>query len=214
MKFIDYGCLDYRKAYELQTEYLKKRIAGEIYDTVLMLEHPPVVTIGRLGSETSIIDRAALKRRGIDIIPVDRGGDATYHAPGQLVIYPIVDLGAYGRDIHRYLAYLETFLADLLGAFGLKAAIIGGRRGAWIGEKKAASIGIAVKRWVSYHGVSINVDCDLEPFSFIRVCGDAAIQVTSIARETGMPIAVTEVKERVQRLFIRRFHEDCCSAAC
>jgi len=201
MEFIDCGRLSYDEGDRLQREYLQKRISGIIPDTVLMLEHEPVVTVGRLGSAESILSSGALKEREIDVLSVDRGGDATYHAPGQLVVYPIVDLKGIGQDIHLYLSRLEHCLAGLFLDFGLVTGTMHGKRGAWIGGKKIASIGIAVKKWIAYHGVSINVDLDLKPFSYIKMCGDSNSQATSMSVELGRSITVSEVKPRAALVF-------------
>lgn len=201
MKFLDLGIVKYDDAYSIQRDTLLKRIGALTEDTALMLEHHPVITIGRLGNAASIRDIDAVKKAGIDIEYVDRGGDATYHAPGQLVIYPIVDLKPLKKDISLYIDTLELFLFKFFGEYGVKTEIIKGMRGSWVNGKKIASIGIGVKKWVTYHGVSINVDMDLAPFKYIRMCGYDDILPTSILGETGKSVLMEKVKETAKYAF-------------
>jgi len=142
--------------------------------------------VGRGGSEASLrVSRAALAARGIEVIEVTRGGDVTWHGPGQLVGYPIVDLSRCGRDLHAFLRVLETALIEALGTWGLAAERVAGRTGVWIGPEKIASLGLAVRSWISYHGFALNVDPDLGCFDLIHPCGLRGVRMTSLAARLG-----------------------------
>src|SRR5262249_29216316 len=155
-------------------------------DTLLLLEHPPVLTAGRGTGEGSVIaDPATLTRLGLEVVPVSRGGDVTWHGPGQLVGYPICALAAHGYDLHRFLRGIEQGLIDSLKRFGIEAHRIEGRTGVWIGALKLASIGIAVRRWVSYHGFALNVSPDLSDFQLIHPCGYRDVRMTSMRELLG-----------------------------
>ena len=155
-------------------------------DWLLFPDHPPVLTVGRGGSEESLrVDRATLERLGIELFEVARGGDVTWHGPGQLVGYPIVDLDRRGRDLHRFLRDLEEALMLALEGWGIPVQRVPGRTGVWAGGEKIASIGIAVRRWVSYHGFALNVLPDLAFFELIHPCGLRGIHMTSVAARRG-----------------------------
>jgi len=179
------GLVPYGEALARQRALADDRIAGRLTrDTLLLLEHPPVVTLGRGTRETSLpIAPELLRRRGIDVFEIERGGDVTYHGPGQLVGYPIFDLGAHRRDLHWFLRQLEAALIEALAGFG----IAGERRetytGVWTGGRKIASIGIHVRQWVTWHGFALNVTTDLAPFDLIVPCGIPDVKMTSVAAE-------------------------------
>jgi len=186
------GPTPYREGLALQEGLVRLRAesiaAGETGpgDWLLFPDHPPVLTVGRGGSETSLrVTRGALERLGIELVEVSRGGDITWHGPGQLVGYPIVDLARRGRDLHRFLRDLEGALIDALEHWGISARCEAGRTGVWAGEEKIASIGIAVRNWVSYHGFALNVAPDLEFFDLIHPCGLRGIHMTSVAARLG-----------------------------
>jgi lipoate-protein ligase B len=193
------GFVPYREGLRLQESLVRARAEGRTGDWLLFPDHPPVLTIGRGASPGSLIaDPATLRARGIELFEVARGGDVTWHGPGQLVGYPIVDLTLRGRDLHRFLRDLEGALIDVLGGFGIQADREAGRTGVWVGAEKIASLGIAVRRWVSYHGFALNVCPDLSGFGLIHPCGLRGIRMTSIAARLGVGApAMGEVREKV-----------------
>ncbi|MCS6925230.1 MAG: lipoyl(octanoyl) transferase LipB [Candidatus Binatia bacterium] len=196
----DLGLVAYERALAWQEVLREKRWLGELGDMLLLLEHPPVFTLGRGGKMQHL-----LRRRQVPVYRVGRGGDVTFHGPGQLVGYPIIALTGHRRDIHAYLRALETVLVMTLQAYGLQAHRREGLTGVWVGEEKIASIGVGVRRWVTYHGFALNVDPDLSYFSDIVPCGLAGVRMTSMARLLGRPVPLLPVKERVAELFARQF---------
>jgi lipoate-protein ligase B len=187
------GSVPYAEALKRQEEAVAARRRGETSDTLFLLEHPPVVTLGR-GSrpEHLLRSRADLAREGVELFEVQRGGDVTFHAPGQLVGYPVLDLDARGeRDLHRYLRRLEEVLCEALEALGVRPRTEAGRTGVFVatapGEalRKIASIGVGAKGWVTWHGFALNVEIDLEGFACIVPCGLHDVEMTSVARELG-----------------------------
>jgi lipoate-protein ligase B len=184
----------YGAAWALQRELVAARQAGRIRDVVLLVEHPPVITIGRAGRSANIlVPRALLAAQGIEVFEVERGGDVTYHGPGQLVGYPIVDLRALDEDVVRYVRLLEGALIGTLGRFGISAGRVRGYPGVWAGDAKIAAIGVAVKRKVTMHGFALNVAPHLDHFALINPCG-LAKPITSIARVLGRAVSLTEVQ--------------------
>lgn len=192
---LDWGRTGYADAWQRQEELVARRNAGEIGDTLVFTEHDPVYTLGvRKGAEQHIIwDEAELAKRGIAVFKSNRGGDITYHGPGQIVGYPILNLTAR-KDLHAYLRLLEQVLINTVGTFGLAAARRDGKTGIWLGPRKIAAIGVAVKKWTTYHGFALNVDADLAPFSGIVPCGITDGTVTSMAAELGQAPSSDEVK--------------------
>jgi len=192
----DWGRCPYREALARQRAAVEARAGGETGDCLFLVEHEPVLTLGRSARAENLRASAEeLRRRGIDVVPVERGGDVTYHGPGQVVGYPIVALADLpgGRDLHRYLRDLEEALIRALAAFGLRA----GRRppytGVWVGEAKIAAIGVAVRRWVSFHGFALNLDPNLDHFRLIHPCGIRHLGVTSLRAHLGRAPARCEV---------------------
>ena len=172
---------------------------GSLPDTVLLLEHPPTITLGRRteDGEVHVPDGAH-----VDVVEVDRGGKSTYHAPGQLVCYPILDLTRHGQDVKRYCRDLESAITQTLAAFGLAATTIEGLTGVWLESppRKIASIGIHLTRWISTHGYALNVDLDPAPFTeWITACGLNGYAFTSMVRELGRPLAVSDVRPAAAR---------------
>ena len=202
--FLDWGRTEYRAAWDRQAGLVAQRIAGEIGDTLVFTEHEPVFTLGlRGGADAHLIWNAAqLADEGVAVVKTNRGGDITYHGPGQIVGYPIVSLDAR-RDLHAYLRFLEQVVIDALAALGLTAARREGKTGIWIGPRKIAAIGVAVRRWVTYHGFALNVDPNLAHFSGIVPCGIAATDgtVTSLRAELGQPCDHAEMKQVLAREF-------------
>lgn len=180
------GRLPYQDGLVLQEGLVRARAEGETGDWLLFPDHPPVLTVGRGASRGSLLATPErLERLGIEIHEVSRGGDVTWHGPGQLVGYLICDLTARGRDLHRLLRELEGALIDALSAWGVSGRVVPGRTGVWVGDDKIASLGIAVRRWVSYHGFALNVAPDLRFFDLIHPCGLRGIHMTSLERLLG-----------------------------
>jgi lipoate-protein ligase B len=193
------GRVPYGEALELQRELRDRRLADEVPDTILLLEHPDVVTFGR-GADpaNALLSDEALRRSGYDVYRVNRGGDVTYHGPGQLVGYPILDLEPRGADVHRYLRQLEGVLSDALADFGIAAGRRPGYTGVWVDERrKIASIGVGIRRWVTMHGFALNVACDLSRFGPIVACGLRDVEMTSMRALLG-PVDAQAVEARVE----------------
>jgi len=199
----DLGLTDYEHAYGVQKDLVARRKLGEIDDSIIITEHAPVFTIGRTGDiENLLVDKEELERNGISVLRVDRGGDITCHAPGQLVAYPVLDLKKRGRDLHRYMRDLEEIGIQVLMRFGIAANRQEGKTGIWAERKKIASVGIAASDWVTYHGISININNDLRYFSMINPCGMNAISAISLQALLGNEIDMDTVK----MVFIREFY--------
>ena len=182
------GRLPYADALVLQEDLVARKIADPaVPDTLLLLEHDPVYTIGRTPDRSSLGDAAALPH---PLIVTGRGGQATYHGPGQLIGYPILDLKPRGQDLHCYLREMEAMLIALCAHCGVAARRREGLTGVWVGEKKIASIGIGVRRWVSLHGFALNVCGDLTPYRAITPCGLAGVEMTSLEHESGAALTV------------------------
>ncbi len=196
------GLIDYHRALEIQHKLVQKRIAEEIPDSLILLEHPPVITYGRGGNmENLLLDIGSLKDKGIDFYEIERGGDITFHSPGQLVGYPIIKLDTRGRDMHKYLRDLEGVLIGVLNEFGLDAGRKEKYTGVWIEDKKLAAIGVAVKRWVSFHGFALNVNNDLSYFDYIIPCGIKEYSVSSISAEFGKFVDLKDVIPIIIKIF-------------
>jgi len=181
-RVLNLGLVSYEKAYDLQKKLHKFRREGRIDDLLILLEHEPVVTIGRGGRRDNIlVSEEFLQSKEIRVFEIDRGGDVTLHCPGQLVGYPILDLKLHGENIHRYLRNLEEVIIRLLRLYGVDSQRIENRTGVWVGDKKVASIGVGVKGWVTFHGFALNINPDLSYFSFIRPCGFEYRTVTSLS---------------------------------
>ncbi|MEK7406836.1 MAG: lipoyl(octanoyl) transferase LipB [Acidobacteriota bacterium] len=177
----DLGRLEYGRALGLQRELVEKRKRGLIADQLLIVEHPHVITLGRNGRLANLLaGEEVLRRAGVSFFPTDRGGDITYHGPGQVVGYPILDLREWRRDVVAYVRALEQVLIDALDEFGLAVARVSGRTGVWVGGCKIAAIGVHISRWVTSHGFALNVGTDLSYFQYIVPCGLTA-PVTSMA---------------------------------
>lgn len=206
---VDWGRTEYRDAWARQHRLIEDRLAGRIGDTLVFTEHEPVYTLGvRPGAARHLlIDEAEAAARGIAVVQSNRGGDITYHGPGQIVGYPIIDLDRR-RDLHAYLRLLEQVVINAVGALGLAASRRPGRTGIWLGPRKVAAIGVASRRWITYHGFALNVNVDLGPFAGIVPCGLADSAVTSLRQELGRELDLGEVKQVVAATFaaeLRRF---------
>lgn len=201
-----FGRMEYASAVELQESLIESSRAGR--DNLLLLEHPPVYTIGRNGDPANLPTEIT----DVPVIQTRRGGDVTYHGPGQLIGYPILDLRRRGGDVHRYLRELEGVLMKLLAAYGISAGVRPGNTGVWVRDRntgapaKIASIGIAVRRSVAWHGFSLNVDDELAAFDRIRACGIPGVRMTSIAAAGRRPTpSLTAVAEQAARLMGEAF---------
>jgi lipoate-protein ligase B len=185
IRLLDLGRRPYGEVLALQREYCRRRVARELTDDwLLLVEHDPVVTLGRSTRPTSLpLSTAALEARGLTVFEVERGGDVTLHAPGQLVGYPIIDLTGWRQDLHWYLRRLEDVMIRALEPLGIPAGRDPGRTGVWTAGRKIASIGIHVKQWVTLHGFALNVTTDLALFDLIIPCGLDGVSMTSVARE-------------------------------
>lgn len=203
---IDWGRTRYSDAWRRQEALVALRLAGEAVDTLVFTEHEPVYTLGvRPGAASHLVwDAAELARRGIELVETNRGGDITYHGPGQIVGYPIVDLNTR-QDLHAYLRFLELVLIHSLGSLGLAAARRPGKTGIWLANRKIAAIGVAVKRWVTFHGFALNVNNDLGPFAGIVPCGITDGTVTSLRQELGRAFDLAEVKQVLASEFWAQF---------
>lgn len=196
------GTVPYRRTWDRQRALVSDRAAGLIPDTLLLLSHPPVVTLGR-GADPRhlLVPPAELAARGVEVVASDRGGDVTYHGPGQVVGYPIVDLTERGRDLHRYLRDLEEVLIRVLSGLGIDAGREPGLTGVWTEGGKVAAIGVRVSRWVAHHGFALNVDRDVAGFGLIVPCGIRDRGVTSIEALLGRPIERAPVLDAVESAF-------------
>jgi lipoate-protein ligase B len=198
--------VDYDDALELQKELETKRKEGSIPDTLVLLEHPPVYTLGRsTNPDNLLLSREDLEKRGIKVREIRRGGDITYHGPGQLVGYPIFDLKQYKKDVHWYLRTLERVLINTLKEYGLECYTISGMTGVWCDGAKIAAIGVGISRWVTSHGFALNVNTDLGYFGGIIPCGIQNKPVTSIQAQLRKTIDEFEVRNRVVSQFERLF---------
>jgi len=200
------GLTEYIKACYLQKKLLKRRRDGEIIDVLLLLEHPPTITIGKSGKlENILASQEELAQRGIPLFFVDRGGDATYHGPGQLVGYPIIDLKERKRDLHKYVRDIEEVIIRTLDDFSIEACRDESHTGVWVDGEEIAAIGLRVIRWVSMHGFALNVNTDLDPFNLINPCGLSNGKATSISQILNQNIAMEVVTKRLLAHFSEVF---------
>jgi lipoyl(octanoyl) transferase len=198
------GTIGYQEALDLQAALVEDRKQGRIGDQLLLLEHPPVITLGvktRNDRTHVLATSAALAAQGVAVFETGRGGDVTYHGPGQLVGYPIIDLKPDRRDVHRYVRDLEEVLIRAVGAFGISATRVAGLTGIWVGDEKLAAIGVRISRWVTSHGFALNVSTDLSHFNLIVPCGISDKGVTSMERLLGRPVSTAEVADVVAHEF-------------
>jgi lipoyl(octanoyl) transferase len=209
---IDLGLMDYEKAWDLQHHLWQKRVEGHLPDLVLLLEHPHVFTLGRRGNRSHlIVSPEILEAMKIPILHVERGGDVTYHGPGQMVVYPILGLKDYGYRLVRYVDQLEEVILRLLKDFRIEGRRDPSNRGVWVNEDKIASIGVAIKRWVSFHGFSLNYETDLKYFDLINPCGLVGRKMTTMAKILGKEIYRKQLVERIcfhfNQIFERNWEE-------
>lgn len=198
---LDLGQAEYTSVLDLQHRLVRKRVAGAIPNTLVLVEHPHVITLGRRGEDANIVDA-----KGVPIVRVERGGDVTYHGPGQLVGYPILSLAERGNDLRKYVKDLEDVLIGACERYGVYARHVDKKPGVWLTDKwkrerKIASIGVAVSHWVTYHGFALNINTDLAYFQLINPCGYSPDTMTSMAEQVGQRIVLDEVKEALLDAF-------------
>ena len=209
---IDLGLMDYQKAWDLQHHLWSRRVEDELPDILLLLEHPHVITLGRRGNRSHLVATSeVLEGMKIPIFHVERGGDVTYHGPGQMVVYPILNLKEYGYRVVRYVDQLEEVVLRVLRDFGIEGRRDPSNRGVWVYEEKIASVGVAIKRRVSLHGIALNYETDLKYFDLINPCGLEGKKVTSMAEILGTEISRSRLLERVvlhfKEIFERNWEE-------
>lgn len=202
------GCIGYAEALSIQNRLLQLCQQGQTDDILLLLEHPPVITIGIRGSSTNIlVSEDFMKSKGISVYKTNRGGDVTYHGPGQIVGYPILDLKRHDRDLPKYVRKIEeTFIRLLEREYQVTAGRDPKHPGVWIGDEKITAIGCAVKRWVTMHGFAFNVNTNLKHFSWITPCGITDKGVTSLQKLMGHPLHLPSVSQQVVRYFADVFN--------
>lgn len=200
------GLVEYGDAYHLQQKLLVDRLNGCMEDTLLLLEHPPTITVGKSGKlENILASPAQLAEAGVSLVFTDRGGDVTYHGPGQIVGYPIFDLRERGKDVHHYLHNLEEVLIRTLNDFSIKSSRDSDHAGVWVKDEEIAAVGLSVRKWVTMHGFALNVNTDLARFSLINPCGFADRKATSMARLLGQEIPMESVTEKLLAHFAAIF---------
>ena len=203
MKVVWLGRVEFSKGLEIQAEALEQcDRTGE--ETLFLLEHEPVYTIGRRLDKSSLGDTSYLPH---PVFEINRGGQATYHGPGQLVGYPILDLKKRGKDLHVYLRSLETAVIRLVGSFGVEAEFCDGKTGVWVQNRKIASIGIGVRRWITMHGFALNVSSDLSGFLSITPCGLTGVRMTSLSLELDREVSLEEVRDRAAAVLEGEFDQ-------
>lgn len=199
------GRVDFADALAIQEAIVaRKRDDRSLGDELLLLEHEPVYTIGRTPDKSSLLGGAHLPH---PLFAINRGGQATYHGPGQLMGYPIVDLRRCGQDLHKYLRWLEQLLVDLLAHYGIAAQRRDGLTGVWVGQRKIASIGVGVRYWITMHGFALNVEENLAPFAHIVPCGITNVAMTSMEREVGRALTVADVAMELEKLVLNQFRQ-------
>lgn len=204
LKFQDHGLIDYASALKIQLALVEKRIANEIPNTVLLLEHYPTITLGANKKENKLLQTPEkIAKKNIDIVEVRRGGGTTAHNPGQIVIYPIISLTSLDLGISEYIRQLEQIGIELLETLSISAQRIKGKPGLWYNQKKIASIGVKVKKYVTYHGMAINISNDLDIFKNIIPCGIKGVRMTSVQNETKKTIDMEKVKKTLSEIITR-----------
>lgn len=206
LELVRLGRRPYLEAYACQRERVRRRQQGAVPDALLLVEHPPVITLGRGGGhENILVAREALTQMDVEVAEIERGGNVTFHGPGQLVGYPILKLEGDEQDLHELLWRYEEALIGALARFGVEASHRPGLTGVWAGEQKIASIGVSVSKWVTFHGFALNVSTDLRWFDLINPCGLRSNLMTSLERLTGRTHDLDEVGDTVAQSFARLF---------
>ena len=207
LTYCDLGFIDYLEAWDLQKEIFSKRVLGEVEDVLLLLEHPNTYTLGKTAHKENLKGTEDyLKENQISVYDIDRGGDITYHGPGQIVGYPIVDLNNWLKDTHKYLRALEEVIIKTCSEYNLICGRNSKHTGVWIEDRKIAAIGIKVSRWITMHGFAFNVNTDLNLFNGIIPCGIQDKSVTSLSKELNKKNSILEVKEKLLKNFFNVFN--------
>ncbi len=200
------GLIDYKEAWDLQRKTFELRYQRKVPDTLYLLEHPNTYTLGKTADRKNLVGTEGyLKNNSISVYDIDRGGDITYHGPGQIVGYPIISLEEWHKDTHKYLRALEEIIIKTCAKYGIKAGRNEKFTGVWIGDRKIAAIGIKVSRWITMHGFAFNINTDLSLFNGIIPCGINDKDVTSLQRETGSMQDISHVKDILLAIFIEEF---------
>ena len=204
LEILDLGLVDFKDAWRLQKEALLAVKNNTCLSRLILCQHYPVITLGRSANKRNLLyNETALAVKGIPVYEVERGGDVTYHGPGQITVYPIFNLNYFKKDIHLFLRNLENLIIDLLAGFGINGIRYPGLTGVWIRDEKIASIGIAIKNWITFHGISLNIkSLDLENFNFIRPCG-MDIKMTSLENILRKQVEIQELKD----IFVQKFRK-------
>ncbi len=206
LDFKDLGFINYKAAWDLQHKLFEQRRKNEIKDTLLLLEHPNTYTLGKIADRSNLVGTEKfLKENNFSIYDIDRGGDITYHGPGQIVGYPIIDLNNWKKDTHLYLRNLEEVIIQTCSDYGLAAGRKEGLTGVWIEDRKICAIGIKVSRWITMHGFAFNVNTDLSLFNGIIPCGIRDKEVTSLQKELNNNFDIQEIKNNILNNFIELF---------
>ena len=206
LNIINLGILDYREAHQLQKRLLQEHLDGIGNDTLLLLQHNPVITIGRSGSKSNILlPESSLRALGIEVYEIERGGDVTYHGPGQLTGYPIINLQNFRKDVHWYLRQLEEVIIRVLMEYGITGERIDGYTGVWVGDEKIAAIGISVRRWITFHGFAFNIHPDMSHFQMITPCGITDKGVTSLEKLLGHSVDIDKIADSIASVFAEVF---------
>ncbi|MBK6915749.1 MAG: lipoyl(octanoyl) transferase LipB [Ignavibacteriales bacterium] len=204
--YIDAGIIDYQEAWELQKKILELRYQNKIPDVLLLLEHPNTYTLGKVADKKNLLsDPDFLKENNISVYEIDRGGDITFHGPGQIVGYPIINLVNWKRDAHEYLRGIEEVIIRTCDEFGLKSKRNPKYTGVWIDDRKIAAIGIKISRWITMHGFAFNINTDLSLFNGIIPCGIKEKSVTSLSKELNVEVEIKIVKEKLLNNFKQFF---------
>lgn len=207
--YCDLGLIDFKEAWDLQKSVHQLRVENKIDDVLFLLEHPHTYTFGKTADKKNLVgDEKFLSENKISVYDIDRGGDITYHGPGQIVGYPIINLTSWKQDTHKYLRAIEEVIIKVCDEYGLKGSRVEKYTGVWIEDRKICAIGIKVSRWITMHGFAFNVNTDLKLFNGIVPCGITDKDVTSLNRELKTEIRLSEVKDKIIHQFIREFGYD------
>ncbi|MGD8782483.1 MAG: lipoyl(octanoyl) transferase LipB [Ignavibacteria bacterium] len=202
----DLGTVDYKMAWDIQKDLFEKRINDEINDCFILLEHPHTYTLGKVADRNNLLfSQKELEEKEISVYDIDRGGDITYHGPGQIVGYPIINLSDWFEDTHKYLRSLEQVIINVCGEYGLNCGRNEKYTGVWLHNRKICAIGIKIRKWVTMHGFAFNIQSDLKMFNGIIPCGITDKEVTSLEKELDRKVAINEVKEKIKKYFIDEF---------
>jgi lipoyl(octanoyl) transferase len=207
LDYYDLGVIPYAEAWAFQQNIFNRRKEGKIRDSFIMLEHPHTYTLGKVAKrEHLLLSNEELADKHISVFDIDRGGDITYHGPGQIVGYPIINLADWQKDSHKYLRTLEEIIIDTLKDYDVDSGRIEGLTGVWVGNRKIAAIGIKISSWITMHGFALNINTELDLFTGIIPCGITDKEVTSLQKETGRTIELLEVKENLLEKFMAHFN--------